>query len=73
MAGLKIDLEPNSMPEQPPISNSNGRSRVREQNLENALEQVRHALTGLRFGQVTAVVQDGVVVQVERIEKKRIV
>lgn len=61
------------MPEQPPISHSNGRPRVREQNLENALEQIRQALTGLRFGQVTAVVQDGVVVQVERIEKKRIV
>jgi Uncharacterized small protein len=61
------------MPEQQATSNPNGRTRVREQNLEHALEQVRQALQGLRFGQVTAIVQDGVVVQVERIEKKRIV
>jgi hypothetical protein len=37
-----------------------------------ALDQIRAALRGLRFGTVTAVVQDGVVVQVERTEKVRI-
>ena len=37
-----------------------------------ALETIVDALRGLQFGTVTAVVQDGVVVQVERIEKRRI-
>lgn len=37
-----------------------------------ALAKVRDALNGLRYGQVTVVVQDGVVVQVERTEKVRI-
>jgi len=37
-----------------------------------ALDRIRAALNGLRFGTVTAVVQDGVVVQVERTEKVRI-
>jgi len=37
-----------------------------------ALERIDAALRGLRFGTVTAVVQDGVVVQVERTEKFRV-
>jgi hypothetical protein len=37
-----------------------------------ALQQIEEALRGLQFGQVTVVVQDGVVVQVERTEKRRL-
>jgi hypothetical protein len=37
-----------------------------------ALRKVRDALDGLRYGEVTVIVQDGVVVQVERTEKTRI-
>jgi hypothetical protein len=37
-----------------------------------ALAKVRDALAGLRFGEVTVIVQDGVVVQVERTEKVRL-
>ena len=37
-----------------------------------ALDKVRDALNGLRYGEVTVVVQDGLVVQVERTEKVRI-
>lgn len=33
---------------------------------------IREALQGLRFGSVTVIVQDGVVIQVERSEKKRL-
>lgn len=36
-----------------------------------ALDRINAALHGLRYGTVTAVVQDGVVVQVERTEKFR--
>jgi hypothetical protein len=40
--------------------------------LQLVLEHVRSALRGLRFGQVTLIVQDGRVVQVDRFEKTRI-
>jgi hypothetical protein len=39
--------------------------------LEAALQHIRQALVGLQFGEVSVVVQDGVVVQVERVERKR--
>jgi hypothetical protein len=41
-------------------------------NAAPALDSVRDALSGLRFGTVTVFVQDGVVVQVERTEKFRV-
>ena len=39
---------------------------------EQALARVRDALVGLRYGEVTVIVQDGVIVQVERTEKLRL-
>ena len=39
---------------------------------ETALRRIEAALRGLRYGTVTAVVQNGVVVQVERTEKVRL-
>ena len=39
---------------------------------DGALERIRTALRGLRYGSVTAVVQDGIVVQVERTERVRL-
>jgi hypothetical protein len=44
----------------------------RDEALDDAIEQIRRSLAGLRFGQVTIVVQDGVVVQVERTERRRL-
>jgi hypothetical protein len=38
----------------------------------DAYERIVSALRGLRYGSVTAVVQDGVVVQVDRTEKFRV-
>ena len=37
-----------------------------------ALELVEEALRGLQYGVVTIIVQDGVVVQVERTERRRV-
>lgn len=37
-----------------------------------ALEHIQLALRGLRFGQVLIVVHEGVIVQVERTERKRL-
>ncbi len=35
------------------------------------LDEINKALIGLRFGQVTITVQDGNVVQIERIDRRR--
>ena len=43
-----------------------------DQRSAQALDKVRDALAELRFGTVTVVVQDGVVVQVERTETVRL-
>jgi hypothetical protein len=40
--------------------------------LEAAIEQIRDALRGLRFGNISIVVQDGVIVQIDRTEKRRL-
>jgi hypothetical protein len=37
-----------------------------------ALEQIGQALEGLRYGSVLVIVQDGVVIQIERTEKTRL-
>ncbi len=44
----------------------------RDAALEDALEQIRRALQGLQFGEVSVIVQDGVVVQLERRERRRL-
>ncbi len=43
-----------------------------EQELRRALEQIESALRGIRFGSVNVIVQDGVVVQIDRTEKYRL-
>ena len=45
-----------------------------EQTPEEAevLTQVRDALRSLRYGQVTVVVHDGAVVQIDRLERRRV-
>ena len=40
--------------------------------VRDSLDRIHAALRGLRYGTVTAVVQDGVIVQVERTEKIRL-
>jgi hypothetical protein len=36
------------------------------------LDKVRAAVKGIRFGEVRVIIQDGVVVQIERLEKQRL-
>ena len=43
----------------------------REANVRWAWQQLKASLEDLRFGTVTLIVQDGVVVQVERVERHR--
>jgi hypothetical protein len=39
---------------------------------DDAINQIRDALRGLRFGSVNIIVQDGVIIQIDRTEKRRI-
>jgi hypothetical protein len=43
-----------------------------ESRAEQALTQVRQALAGLKYGQIVISVQDGVVIQIERVERVRL-
>jgi hypothetical protein len=36
------------------------------------LDQVRKAVKGIRFGEVRLIIQDGLIVQIERVEKQRL-
>lgn len=64
MAQPKSEIKlPDSLNEPPTLHGS--------RHLDAALEHVRQALVGLQFGTVSIIVQDGVVVQVERVERKR--
>jgi hypothetical protein len=59
-----------NMPEQLSIEPSRSNSSVAI--FDEAIEQIRQALQGLRFGTVQVVVQDGVVIQLERTERRRL-
>ncbi|HEX3601940.1 MAG TPA: YezD family protein [Lacipirellulaceae bacterium] len=39
---------------------------------DDAIDQIREALRGLKFGSVNIIVQDGVVIQIDRTEKRRL-
>jgi hypothetical protein len=39
---------------------------------DNELERIRQAVRGIRFGEVRVIIQDGLIVQIERVEKQRI-
>lgn len=49
---------------------SNGSQASRSHN--ETLQQISHLLSGLRYGSVNIIVQDGVVVQIDRTEKHRV-
>ncbi|MFM2012532.1 MAG: putative small protein [Planctomycetota bacterium] len=50
--------------------NSENKERL-EREVQFDLDQIRQALDGLRYGQVTIVIHDGAVVQIDRTEKRR--
>lgn len=56
------------------MSDSSGYRGYRDadSDTESVLAQLRGVLQGLRFGSVTIIVQDGVVVQIDRTEKRRV-
>jgi hypothetical protein len=44
----------------------------RDRDADDALNQIRDSLRGLQFGSVNIIVQDGVVIQIDRTEKRRL-
>lgn len=48
------------------------KDKTREQRLEIALSEIRKALEELDYGSLTVVVQDGIVVQIDKTSKDRI-
>ena len=38
---------------------------------EPELEPIREAVRGIRYGEVRVIIQDGLIVQIERLEKQR--
>ena len=54
-------------------SGNDSRPRIDvEADMEASLAEIRGILRGLRFGSVTIIVQDGVIVQIDRLEKRRL-
>ena len=49
----------------------NSTEPVQSRITKQVLDEINKALIGLRFGQVTVTVQDGNVVQIERIDRRR--
>ena len=47
-------------------------TEVRDAERDLEIAQIRESLRGLRFGTVSIIVQDGVIVQIDRTEKRRI-
>lgn len=45
---------------------------ARDRRMEAALHEIRKALEGLQYGSLTVIVQDGIVVQIDKTAKDRI-
>ncbi len=63
---MSSDKAPNSPGEK------NFQNASLEQELRSCLSQIESALRGLKFGNINVIVQDGVVVQIDRTEKVRL-
>jgi hypothetical protein len=53
-------------------SDSEAKPRPEGAPRETPLEEICEAIRGLKFGSVVIIVQDGVVVQIDRTEKRRL-
>jgi len=55
------------------MKSQSSRSETNEvSNQDPSLQHIREALHGLRYGSVNIIVQDGVVIQIDRLEKFRV-
>ena len=51
---------------------SSGTTQSTQAPVETVVESIRAAITGIRFGEVRVIIQDGVVIQIDRLEKNRL-
>ncbi|WP_435009267.1 YezD family protein [Tundrisphaera lichenicola] len=49
-----------------------GRAALRPSDRDVELERIRNSVRGIRFGEVRLIIQDGLIVQIERVEKQRL-
>jgi len=61
-----------SEPDMSSAATSSASSGFSDGRQDHAIESIRHALAGLRYGSVLVTVQDGVIVQIDRTEKNRL-
>jgi hypothetical protein len=55
------------------LSYQNGRKpRLAAVDRDHDIERLRAAVEGIRYGEVRVVIQDGVIVQIERVERQRL-
>jgi hypothetical protein len=47
-------------------------AREQDAGADITLDEIRSALRNLRYGSVTIIVQDGVIIQIDRMEKRRL-
>jgi hypothetical protein len=57
---------------EPVAKQTNSAAPDREAATDDTLAQIRESLRGLRFGSVNIIVQDGVIIQIDRTEKRRL-
>lgn len=69
-AAVNYSRQPNSMSQASHTpSTANGSNRLPT---EDELREIAASLRGMRFGSVTIVVQDGVIIQIDKTEKRRL-
>lgn len=54
------------------VDMTKGKDDTRDRRMETALSEIRKALEGLQYGSVTVIVQDGIVVQIDKTTKGRV-
>jgi hypothetical protein len=57
---------------EPIASHSTIHLQAREAAPDDGFAQIRESLRGLKFGSVNIIVQDGVIIQIDRTEKRRL-
>ncbi len=65
IGGGVIVSDPISQQPKPPIAEQPAST-------DDAITQIRDSLRGLRYGSVNIIVQDGVIIQIDRTEKRRL-
>jgi hypothetical protein len=69
LAGKAIVMSRNDAPLSAAVA---GAGSSRQLPTEDELREIAASLRGLRYGSVSIVVQDGVIIQIDRVEKRRL-